>query len=75
MNMLAHHEALLIVQASAGLTIAGATASLVSSWAKVRERMSHQPIIAPPKTTSVVDDCGPNELARRIGAEPYERGQ
>lgn len=75
MNLLAHHEALLIVQATAGLTIAGTTTALLASWTKLRGRVISPGIRTRQRSSRAVGHYKRNEHAERIGAELNQRGQ
>ena len=40
MSLFAHHEAVLVVQGLAGLTVAGLSAAFLTSWSTVRNRIT-----------------------------------
>ena len=73
MNVLAHHEALLVVQASAGLTLSGGALVLLAQWAKIRRHMVRLRTSGPHQPTGSVH--GRTQQPRRVGAEPHQRGQ
>jgi hypothetical protein len=74
MRVLAHHEALLIAQAAAGVTVAGIAAMFLSSCTSVKARVDLLRGGTTGSSTAVESGEG-NEHVRRVGAEPNQRGQ